>query len=148
MLFRSKSVIYGLQNEFNQAANIAGNAFGWLAEVGISFKKDGTLALDSAAFTKALESKYESVVNLFTNTEKGFAHRLFNTATNMLDTNGLVSSRISGMNIRIKMIDVGMDRENLRLTNVETRLRSQYAKLDATLGTMKNTSNYLASQLR
>jgi len=142
------SVIYGLQAVFNQPAKIAGNDLGYLAQVGISFKKDGTLSLDSDAFSKALTTNSANVISLFTDSDQGFATRLYNTASSMLNSNGLVDSRIQGLNQRIKTLDSNIDRENVRLDNVETRLRKQYANLDSLLGTMKNTSSYLSSQLR
>ncbi len=141
------SVIYQLQNVFNDPAKIAGNDLNYLAQVGISFKKDGTLSLDSTAFTKALETNSGNVVSLFTDKERGFAHRLYDTASNMLTNDGLVDSRIKGLNSRIKILDTNMERENVRLENMETRLRRQYANLDSLMGTMKNTSSYLTSLL-
>lgn len=142
------SVLYQLQNVFNEPAKISGNDFNYLAQVGISFKKDGTLSLDSTTFAKALETNSNKVVSLFTDTDRGFAHRLYDTASSMLNSDGLVDSRIKGLNSRIKSLDSNIDRENVRLDNVETRLRRQYANLDSLLGTMKNTSSYLTSQLR
>lgn len=142
------SVVYQLQNVFNDAANISGNSFNYLAEVGISFKKDGTLSLDSSAFNKALETKSADVVSLFTNTERGFAQRLYSQASNMLQNDGIVDARIKGLDASVKTLDTGIDRENLRLTNMETRLRRQYANLDSLMGSLKNTSNYLTSTLR
>ena len=142
------SVISQLQGVFNQPANITGGSFSWLAQVGVSFQKDGTLALDSSMLSKALNTDFKGTVSLFTDTTSGFAGRLYTAASNMLDTNGLVDSRISGLNTRINSLTDNIDQENVRLTNVEARLRKQYASLDALLGTMKNTSNYLASQLK
>ncbi|HET7776730.1 MAG TPA: flagellar filament capping protein FliD, partial [Azospira sp.] len=142
------AVLYQLQSVFNDPAKITGNDFNYLAQVGISFKKDGTLSLDSSAFTKALESNSDKAVSLFTDTDRGFARRLYDTASNMLNSDGLVDSRIKGLNSRIKTLDSSVDRENVRLNNVETRLRRQYANLDSLLGTMKNTASYLSSQLR
>ncbi|HJW02094.1 MAG TPA: flagellar filament capping protein FliD [Azospira sp.] len=142
------SVISQLQGVFNQPANITGGSYSWLAQIGVSFQKDGTLALDKDAFSKAMNTDFKGVVSLFTDTTSGFAGRLYTAASNMLDTNGLLDSRISGLNTRINSLDDNIDRENVRLTSVEARLRKQYASLDSLLGTMKNTSNYLAAQLK
>lgn len=142
------SVIYQLQNVFNQSANIAGNKYSWLAQMGISFDKNGKLTLDSSTFSSALDNNFSNVVSFFTDSTGGLAHRLYDVASGMLNTNGLVDSRISGLNSRIATIDNTIDRENVRLDSTEKRLRAQYASLDSLLGTMKNTSSYLASQLR
>ena len=49
------------------AAPVGGNygAFSRLSEVGVSFQKDGTLALDSTKLNKALESNFSDVAGLF-----------------------------------------------------------------------------------
>ncbi len=141
------SVLYQLQSVFNVPANIAGSDVNYLAQVGISFKKDGTLALDSTAFTKALKNNGDAVTALFTDTEKGFAQRLYDSASDLLGTNGLVASRVSGLNSRISILDTNIDRETVRLDNYETRLRKQYSALDSLMGTLKNTSSYLYSAL-
>ncbi|TLS17599.1 MAG: flagellar cap protein [Betaproteobacteria bacterium] len=141
------SVLYQLQSVFNVPANIAGSDVNYLAQVGISFKKDGTLALDSTAFTKALKNNGDAVTALFTDTEKGFAQRLYDSASDLLGTNGLVASRVSGLNSRISILDTNIDRETVRLDNYETRLRKQYSALDSLMGTLKNTSSYLSSAL-
>lgn len=142
------SVISQLQAVFNQPASIAGNTNSWLAQIGISFQKDGTLALDSATFSKALNTDFKGTVSLFTDSNSGFANRLYTAASNMLDTNGLLDSRISGLNTQINSLNDDIDQENVRLANVQTRLQTQYANLDALLGTMQQTSSYLSSQLR
>lgn len=142
------SVIYQLQNVFNQSANIAGNDYAYLSQIGISFDKNGKLTLDSTTFSAAVDSNFSDVVSLFTDSTGGLAHRLYDTASNMLNTSGLVDSRITGLNSRIASLDNSIDRENVRLDLTEKRLRTQYANLDSLLGTMKNTSSYLASNLR
>lgn len=141
------SVLYQLQSVFNVPANIAGSDVNYLAQVGISFKKDGTLALDSTAFTKALKNNGDAVTALFTDPEEGFAQRLYDSASDLLGTNGLVASRVSGLNSRISILDTNIDRETVRLDNYETRLRKQYSALDSLMGTLKNTSSYLYSAL-
>lgn len=141
------SVLYQLQSVFNVPANIAGSDVNYLAQVGISFKKDGTLALDSTAFTKALKNNGDAVTALFTDPEEGFAQRLYDSASDMLGTNGLVASRVSGLNSRISILDTNIDRETVRLDNYETRLRKQYSALDSLMGTLQNTSSYLYSAL-
>lgn len=141
----ANSVIYRLQEEFNKPANIAGNTTQWLSQIGISFSKEGKLSLDSTAFNKALETNFSSTISMFTDSTEGFAHRLSTVAGDMLISGGLVESRISGINTRIKYTDFSIDREQVRVEAIETRLRAQYSRLDSLLGTMKNSSSFLAS---
>lgn len=138
------SVISNLQSVYNTSANIAGNSYKWLAEVGVSFKSDGTLSLDSSKFATALQNGFNSVSSLFTDETSGFATRLYDTASSMLNSDGLITSRTNGLNATIKSLDTRIDQMDARLTRTEARLRAQFSSLDSLLGTMKNTSNYLS----
>lgn len=138
------SVVSDLQSTFNAPANIAGTNFKWLAEVGISFQKDGSLALDSTKFTDALKTDFAGVKSLFSDEAQGFATRIYDATTAMLNTDGLITSRTNGLNATLKSLDDRIDQMDARLTRTEARLRAQFSSLDSLLGTMKNTSNYLS----
>lgn len=77
----------------------------------------------------------------------GVAEQLSVLLDNFLGTNGLLKSRTDGYNNRIK--DINQQREQLgrRLAVSEQRLLSQFSNLDASLGKMRNTSQFLANQL-
>lgn len=143
----ARSVIGELQTEFNTAVAISGNAYGYLAEVGVSFGKDGKLSLDKSAFSSALDKNLGSVVALFTDQTQGFATRLYNRANGMLQADGIIDSREDGLNERIRFTDGNMDQLKVRLENVERRLRAQFAALDSLVGSLQQTSSFLTSQL-
>lgn len=143
----TRSIIGELQAEFNSAAAIAGGAYGYLAEVGVTFDKDGKLALDKTAFNKALESNLNSVVALFSDSSRGFATRLYDRANGMLQADGIIDSREDGLKERIRFTDNSSDQMKVRLENVEKRLRAQFAALDSLVGSLQQTGSFLASQL-
>lgn len=143
----SRTLLSELQTEFNTAVSIAGNAYGYLAEVGVSFGKDGKLSLDKAALTKALDSNLTSVVALFSDATQGFATRLYDRANSMLQSDGLIDSREDGLNERIRYANNSADQLKVRLANVEKRLRAQFAALDSLVGSLQQTSSFLTSQL-
>ena len=68
-ILNGDSSIRGAQAQLRavMAAPVGGNygAFSRLSEVGVSFQKDGTLALDSTKLNKALESNFSDVAGLF-----------------------------------------------------------------------------------
>lgn len=138
------SVVTNLQSTFNAPANIAGTNYKWLAEIGVSFQKDGSLALDATKFSDAIKSNFAGVKSLFSDSTDGFATRIYDAATAMLNTDGLISSRTSGLNATLKSLDDRIDQMDARLTRTEARLRAQFSSLDSLLGTMKNTSSYLS----
>ena len=78
---------------------------------------------------------------------RGYAYNLNNLLTNMLDSDNLIGSRVSGINTSIK--EIGKDREqvNLHLATIEKRYRTQFTALDQMLSGMSQTSNFLTQQL-
>lgn len=135
-----------LSNVFNSGTS--SGAYNYLSQVGVSLQKDGTLSLDSAAFTSALSSHYSDVVNLFTNSTDGFSGR-FNTALNgLLQSDGIVTAATDGINANLNLLKSRIDQMQTRLDLTQQSLQSQYSALDALLGTMKSSANFLLSQLR
>ena len=65
----------------------------------------------------------------------------------MLEDNGVVDSRIDGLNSTVK--DIGKRREALeaRMVQIEKRYRAQFTALDAMVASMTQTSTFLAQQL-
>lgn len=68
----ARSVLGELQGEFNSA--MSGNAYSYLAEVGVTFGKDGKLSLDKSAFNSALDKNLSGVSALFFRLDPGFCH--------------------------------------------------------------------------
>jgi flagellar hook-associated protein 2 len=132
---------------FNTPINIAGNAFNYLSQIGISIQKDGSLALDSATFTSALTSNIKDVTNLFTDATQGFGQRMYSTVTSMLQSNGVVQATTDGINAMISDLTARTDQMQARLDQTQIRLQAQYSQLDSLLGTMTSTSNLLLSKL-
>ncbi|QOJ08430.1 flagellar filament capping protein FliD [Nitrosomonas sp. H1_AOB3] len=77
----------------------------------------------------------------------GFITQLDQLITGMTRSDGLISSRMDGINSTIK--GIGKQREALefRLESVEKRLRAQFTALDTMIASMNQTSNYLQQQL-
>lgn len=144
----ARSVLGELQAEFNTALSVSGNAYRYLAEVGVTFGKDGKLSLDKSAFNSALDKNLSGVTALFADATQGFATRLYNRANGMLQSDGLIDSREDGLNERIRFTDNNMDQLKVRLENVERRFRAQFAALDSLVGSLQQTSSFLTSQLR
>ena len=133
-----------LLSVFNTPAAISGNAYNYLAQVGLSLQKDGTLALDTGIFQNALSSKLNDVTKLFTDSTQGYMQRFYTQAAQLLQPNGLIDAQNQGLNSQISGVGVQIDQMQTRLTLTEARLRKQYSALDAMLGTMSQLSTLLA----
>lgn len=81
------------------------------------------------------------------NFANGFAYQLDKLVSKLLDTNGVVDSRVDGLNASIK--DIGKRREalELRMTQIEARYRAQFTALDTAIASMNKTSTFLTQQL-
>lgn len=137
-----------LVNVFNAQASISGNAYSYLAEVGIAIQANGTLAINSADFKSALSSKLNDVVKLFTDTTEGFSQRLYTEAGRLLQADGVIDAKNDGLAARISNLDLRIDQFQTRLTSTEARLRKQFSTLDSLLGSLNATSSLLSRQLR
>jgi flagellar hook-associated protein 2 len=129
----------------NPVAGTSG-AYQTLASVGITTEKDGTLKLDSAKLTAAMEADFAGVARLF-GSEDGVAARLTNALTPRLAADAEMDIRTKRLNQ--KSIELQKEQAVLdaRMAKVEARYRAQFNNLDSLLSKMQNTSNYLTQQL-
>lgn len=136
-----------LRTEFNTVPTGLSGQFSYLSEVGVSFQKDGKLALDSDTLKTALDNDFDGVAQLFANDDQGYAFRVRSLADTMLQTNGLIDARRDGINDSISSIDTRIDMLNRRLDITESRYRAQFSALDGLVAGLTKTGNFLTQQL-
>ncbi|HWT55015.1 MAG TPA: flagellar filament capping protein FliD [Rhodocyclaceae bacterium] len=130
-------------------SNVAGG-LSHLSDVGLSLQKDGTLALDTAKLSLALNDSTKDVGSLFTQTttgNTGIAVQFNTWLTSATGSTGIIANRVDGMNASIGDLEDQRDALTSRLTLIEARYRSQYSALDALISNMNSTSTYLEQQL-
>lgn len=81
------------------------------------------------------------------NYSTGYASRLDALIEDVLASTGSLAARTEGINASIEDIDARRQAIGRRLQDTETRLRTQFAALDALLGQLSATSNFLTQQL-
>lgn len=141
----ANAVLAQMRGVLGKAADGAGK-LRTLSDIGVSFQKDGSLAVDDKKLQTAIDKNFDSIGALFTATD-GFATRLAALAGEMLGEKGLIKARTEGINDSIKSITKREEAVQTRLTAMEARYRKQFSALDAALASMQNTSNYLTQQL-
>lgn len=117
-----------------------------LASLGITTNATGALQLDAAKLTKALDTDPQGVAELF-GAEGGVAARLFGQLEDRLASDGDIEGRNTGLKSELKDIERDKEAFNLRMAQVEARLRKQFTALDSLLSQMQSTSSYLTQQL-
>jgi flagellar hook-associated protein 2 len=117
-----------------------------LSQIGISFALDGTMSVDDSKLTPALETKFDSVGQLFASTG-GIAKRLDALLTQYVSTGGLLDARTKGLQTSID--DIGDQRTALqkRLDALQARLKAQFDAMDTLVAKLRSTSNFLNQQL-
>ena len=120
-----------------------------LGDVGISFKADGSMSVDSTKLATALADPSKKIGELFggNGTVDGVAKTLETRIKDMLGTDGLLSARTDGINRSIKSFDSRIAALEVRLVNVQARYTKQFTALDATMSSMSATGTYLSQQL-
>jgi flagellar hook-associated protein 2 len=123
-----------------------------LSQIGVTFQKDGSLALDSTKLANALKNNSADVIKIFsavstTPANEGIATRLSKFAQGVLGADGALTTRTTSINNSIRDLGKQIDSWNTRLTAMEARYRKQYSSLDTMLSSMNTTSNFLATQL-
>jgi flagellar hook-associated protein 2 len=122
-------------------------SYTYLSQVGVSIKKDGTMALDSTALTTALNTDFSGVANMFAHNDQGYAYRMEDAAKTLLAANGLVDSRTTGLKASVTSVKDQEDKTTARLAIIEKRYRTQFTALDTLMASMNTTSNFLTGQL-
>ena len=114
-----------------------------LSDLGVSVQLDGTLKLDSSKLSKAVTNDASSVAQLVSDVGTRFKTAI----SRLVDTEGVVSSKIDGINSTIKDIGKRRDAINLLLTKIEANYTRQFTALDVQLTRMQSMSASLTSQL-
>ncbi|WP_028535380.1 flagellar filament capping protein FliD [Paludibacterium yongneupense] len=123
-------------------------SYAYLAQVGITTQKDGTLALDSAKFQAALSAKPEEVSRLFSNSNNdGVAQRYNTTINDLLGPDGIVLSEKAAINSSIDSEKQQQDRLTSNLTHLQAQYLKQYSDLNSALEKMQQTSSQMSSML-
>ncbi len=130
----------------------ASSVFTRLSDVGLEMQRDGSVKVNSGKLDAALANLPE-LKKLFANNDiavpanNGMARQFSDMAQAMLGIDGALTTRTEGLRKRIETNQSDQDRLELRLGQVEQRLRAQYTALDTTLGRLSGISSYVTQQM-
>jgi flagellar hook-associated protein 2 len=125
----------------------ATGAYTTLASLGITTNADGTLALDSAKFQKALNADPLSVNKVFTS-ETGVAARLGKFLDQKLSATGEFATRTSSLDASQKSLTKEREALDARMLVIQQRYMQQFTALDSMLASLQSTSSMLTQQLQ
>ena len=135
-----------LRSKITSAVGGLTGSYQSLASIGITTQKDGTLSLDNAKLTKALDADFDGVAKLF-GSEGGVAARLASSLSIHLGTDAQINTRTKTLNAKSLLLQKEQVALETRMAAVERRYNAQFNALDSLLSNLGSQSAYLSQQL-
>lgn len=159
-----KNQITSLATRSYSQATDGGNAIESLADVGIelvnpidsSSTKRGTLTFDEGKFKQALQDNPEQVREVFSaisddssrgGAQDGAAVSLNSYLEGVTGGDGIISSRIDGLDSRIDNLNERIEDQKDRLQRKRKRLEQKFLRMEESLLKLKDQQNFLSSRL-
>lgn len=130
----------------------ASTVFKRLENVGLNMQTDGSIKLDSTKLTAALKQPAE-LGKLFANTDtatpanNGFGVRFRTLADTITGTEGLLSTRTTGLQSKLKRNQTDQERLEERVARTQARLEKQYQMLDSKMASLNGLASYVTQQI-
>jgi flagellar hook-associated protein 2 len=147
------STLRNLQTRIRQALTTpqsgGANDMKVLNEIGVTFQKDGTLAVDATKLDKALDTNLAGVSKLFASASgstSGYGKQIDALVTDLNKTGGSLKVAQDGVTSTIKQLDEQYDQVQARVDATVARYRAQFTALDVAINSMNNTKAYLTQQ--
>ncbi len=130
-----QSTLYGF-------VNTGSSTYTSLASIGITSNSDGTLSLNSAQLSVALNTNFSSVSNLFSSTG-GIASGLNTVLNSELGSNGPIASLSQSLVQQNNALTQQSQQLTQQMSMLQASLTQQYSALNALLSQLQTTSSYL-----
>jgi flagellar hook-associated protein 2 len=124
-----------------------GGTFSRLSDIGVSFTDANRLQFDSSKLSAALEQDPSAVKRLLADDVHGIAAAFTGYVDDFTDADGVLDSRIEGLNSSKRTLERRIENTEFRLVRTEERLRAQFAAMDSLVARYQATSDYLTQQL-
>jgi len=119
-----------------------------LASLGVSLRRDGSLALESSKLRSALASNPEGVAQVLGTAGTGAMALLAEEADYFTDgSDGVLTRRLDSMGSERRSIDERISRMQARLDKYESQLTQQYAKLEQVVSGLQGQGQRLSAAL-
>lgn len=142
-----RGVIARLRKELSAASESDGD-YRYISDIGIAFQEDGSLTLDEAELSSALEDDPDGVAELFTLVNNGIGKRVPDTIDDYISSvDGTLTFRQNGIRTRIENIDKKVAREEARIAALQERLTKQFSALEQMVSQLKAQGDFLSQQM-
>jgi flagellar hook-associated protein 2 len=141
----SLRAITGRLNDM-QTQKVGTGKFQTLRSIGLQLNNDGTLKLDSAKLSTALQQDPDAVTKIIAgddNNVQGVADLMLSVTNDLVSAKGALTARKDGLTARSKTLDDRAATEQKRLDQMEAQLRKQFTEMDSTVASNNALINSL-----
>ena len=123
------------------------------ADIGIDIDRYGDMTFDSEDFLSAFRSDPDAVEGLFAETSyngvavSGIGSQIDTLLDNYLNSGGLLDNRESTIQKALEEIEDGRAVLERRMTSLEATLRERFNAMDALVGQINSTGDFISQQL-
>ena len=142
-----RSIESQMRSVFNTAPAGLTTGFTYLTEVGVTFQRDGTLALEADDLEAAIASDFAGFADIFANDSEGYLFRLDSAIENFVTFDGLLDTRKNSLTSSVRSVEDRIFEMEFRLGLREQSLLDQFRALDSLMGQLQGTSDFLTQQL-
>ncbi|ASU38042.1 flagellar hook protein [Herbaspirillum sp. meg3] len=144
----SESSVKTLMSQLRTAltASVEGGGQTSLAQIGITFQKDGGLALDATKFSAAITNDFEGVSKLFSS-KNGGVTQLQKLTEDILADKGIIATKSKGLEGSQTLNSRKQTAVNANLLVLQDSYTNRFNRLNKTLASMGQTRDYLSDQL-
>lgn len=114
-----------------------------LVDLGVESNGAGTLSLDTGKLKTAMQTDFAQVTKSIAAYGSAFEAR----TTAMNGTDGLITSRLDGLNAATSRLNDTISTQETRLATIQARYEKQYSNLEVLISSLTTTGNYLTQQL-
>lgn len=139
--FAARTISTGLTNARNNIpAELSGATYQTLSQLGVSITQTGQLTLDETKLRAALSKSPSDALTTLQAYGKAFS----NTVGDMVNTDGIVTQRVTSLNNAVKIYTANQAALEVRMVTIEKRLRAQFTAMDQLVAQFKSTSGTLS----
>jgi flagellar hook-associated protein 2 len=124
----------------------AATDFNTLAFLGIATNKDGSLTINSAKLTSAIDTRFDDVAKLFSGTN-GAGGKFDAYLGDVIGAGGLLQNRQDTLSTQLRKLADQQAALDKRIEVFTKRYRDQFTALDTLVAQLNQTGNFLTQQL-
>ncbi|PKM04026.1 MAG: flagellar cap protein FliD [Gammaproteobacteria bacterium HGW-Gammaproteobacteria-6] len=140
-----RSLTNSIRNALTEPSSSSGS-LSILAQLGVTTNKDGTLGVDDAKLTSALESNYADMEEFFSGSN-GLLSRLGNVTGTYTASGGLLDTRTETIETTLADLTTQQEALDRRIESVTAALYTKYNNMDSLVAQLTATSDSILATL-